>query len=113
MAMVDTSELKRFSVWAVDLSPTKGSEQAGYRPVLVLSPDELNTNLRTVIVAPMTTSIRKWPTRVNVNHSKKSGDVALDQLRTIDKQRLVRSMGMLEKKYHKKILRVLSDLFAE
>ena len=58
----------RFSVWRVDLNPTRGSEQAGYRPVLVVSPDEMNANLNTVIVAPLNTRLRGWPTRVRVEH---------------------------------------------
>jgi mRNA interferase MazF len=113
MAMVKASKPKRFSVWGVDLDPTKGSEQAGYRPVVVLSPNELNTHLKTVIVAPMTTTVRGWPTRIGITHGDKSGEIALDQLRTVDKQRLTKAMGSLDAKHHRKILRVLSDIFAE
>lgn len=103
----------RFSVWGVDLDPTKGSEQAGYRPVLVISPDEMNQWLNTVIVAPMTTKKRGWPTRVAIKHSSKDGEVALDQIRTLDKSRLTKSMGELAPEYHAEILDILADIFAE
>lgn len=102
----------RFTVWAVDLGPATGSEQRGFRPVLVVSPDEMNGNLRTVIVAPMTTRLRHWPSRVRVRHESKSGEVALDQLRTLDRARLVRPMGRLHSRYHSQVLGVLADIFA-
>ena len=104
---------KRFSVWGVSLDPTQGSEQGGYRPVLIISPDKMNNKLKTVIVAPMTTKIRGWPTRVAIHHSKKDGEVALDQLRTLDKTRLQKDMGTLDQKYHSPVLDVLSEIFSE
>jgi mRNA interferase MazF len=103
----------RFSVWGVDLNPASGSEQAGFRPVLVVSPDEMNSNLNTVIVAPMTTRLRGWPSRVKVRHESKTGEVALDQLRTVDQARLARPMGQLHGRYHPRVLAVLADIFAE
>ena len=105
--------VERFSVWGVDLDPAKGSEQSGYRPVLVVSPNEMNRNLRTVIVAPMTTRLRQWPTRVKVRHANKTGDVALDQLRTLDQVRLLRPMGQLNARYHGLVLAVLAEMFAD
>jgi len=105
--------VSRFSVWRVDLNPTQGSEQAGQRPVLVVSPDEMNTNLNTVIVAPLTTRLRRWPTRVRVDHEARSGEVALDQLRAIDKSRLGRSLGTLDPIHHAPVLSVLAAMFAE
>ena len=105
--------IKRFSVWRVNLNSSQGSEQAGSRPVLVVSPDPMNDKLKTVIVAPMTTRLRGWPTRVPVNHDRKMGEVALDQLRTIDKSRLGRSMGDLRAAYHEPVLSVLAEIFAE
>jgi mRNA interferase MazF len=110
MGMVKT---ERFSIWHVDLNPTKGSEQAGYRPVLIISPNLMNDYLRTVIVAPMTTTLREWPTRVAITHRGKTGEVALDQIRTIDKARLGKFMGTLDKKFHSQILVVLIDIFSE
>ncbi len=105
--------VKRFSVWLVDLNPTKGSEQSGTRPVLVLSPDEMNTKLKTAIVAPMTTSLREWPTRVRVEFKGKAGDVALDQIRTLDQTRMKKYKGDLDPSYHQSILSCLSEIFAE
>ena len=105
--------VRRFSVWRVNLNPSQGSEQAGSRPVLVVSPDPMNDKLKTVIIAPMTTRLRGWPTRVLVNHDSKMGEVALDQLRTIDQSRLGRSMGDLSAAYHEPVLSTLAEIFAE
>lgn len=102
----------RFTVWGVDLNPVKGSEQAGYRPVLVVSPNEMNNNLKTVIVAPMTTRLRGWPSRVKIRHDNRTGEVALDQLRTLDQSRLGHPMGRLQEKYRSEVLSVLSEIFA-
>lgn len=104
---------ERFSVWGVDLDSGKGSEQSGYRPVLVVSPNEMNRNLRTVIVAPMTTRLRQWPTRVKVRHANNTGNVALDQLRTLDQVRLLRPMGRLNARYQAQVLAVLAEMFAD
>ncbi|WP_440993183.1 type II toxin-antitoxin system PemK/MazF family toxin [Cysteiniphilum litorale] len=110
MAMV---AIKRFSIWGVDLDPTKGSEQSGFRPVLVISPDVMNNHLNTVIVAPMTTSLRGWPTRVQIEHQAKTGEVALDQIRTIDKIRLKKNMGLLETRFHRNIYSILAEIFSK
>jgi mRNA interferase MazF len=107
------AKMERFTVWGVDLNPATGSEQSGYRPVLVVSPDEMNNNLNTVIVAPMTTRLRQWPSRVKIRHANKAGEVALDQLRTLDQVRLVRPMGRLNARYHRQVLAVLGEMFAE
>lgn len=84
---------QRDEVWLVVLDPTQGAEIQKTRPCLVVSPEEINKNLRTVIVAPMTTAIRSYPSRVLVRFQGKRGQVALDQLRAIDQQRLVRKLG--------------------
>src|ERR1700688_222940 len=86
--------VKRFEVWLVSLDPTIGSEIQKTRPCLVVSPDEANEYLNTVIVAPMTTTERPYPTRVAINFQSKRGQVALDQIRAIDRQRLVRKLGL-------------------
>jgi mRNA interferase MazF len=80
-------------VWLVSLDPTRGSEIQKARPCLVISPDEMNQHLRTVIIAPMTTADRPYPTRVAVTFRGKRGQVALDQMRAVDRQRLVRKLG--------------------
>jgi mRNA interferase MazF len=85
----------RDEVWLVSLDPTHGAEIKKTRPCLVISPDEMNRHLQTVIVAPMTTGARPYPTRVEVRFQGKSGQVALDQLRAVDRQRLVRKLGMV------------------
>jgi mRNA interferase MazF len=82
-------------VWLVSLDPTEGAEMQKTRPCLVVSPDVMNGNLRTVIVAPMTTVMRPYPTRVPVRFQNKNGQVALDQVRAIDKHRLVRKLGVI------------------
>jgi len=104
-------EAARFTVWGVNLDPVKGSEQAGYRPVVVVSPSEMNRHLNTVIVAPMTTRRRGWPSRVKIRHDNKVGEVALDQLRTLDQARLARPMGRLHGRYHSQVLAVLGEMF--
>ena len=105
--------IKRFSVWSVNLNPAQGSEQAGTRAVLVISPDPMNDKLRTVIVAPMTTRLRGWPTRVRINHDGKIGEAALDQLRTIDKARLSHFMGDLQPNYHDQVFATLAEMFGQ
>ena len=104
--------IQRFSVWRVNLNPTQGSEQAGSRPALVVSPDPMNEKLKTVIIAPMTTRLRGWPSRILINHDNKTDEVALDQLRTIAKSRLGSSMGDMDPAYHDQILSVLAEIFA-
>jgi len=103
----------RFSIWLVDLNPVAGSKQAGTRPVLVLSPDAMNARLHTVIAAPMTTQLRHWPTRVAIHHAGKDGEVALDQLRTIDKSRLIHPLGNISSDYHASLFATLTAIFSE
>lgn len=102
---------RRFEVWLVRLDPTEGSEMRKTRPCLVVSPDEMNRHLRTVIVAPMTTALRSYPTRVRVRFQGKDGDVALDQIRTIDRTRLVRRIGTLSLAATRKSSTVLVEMF--
>ncbi len=104
--------VKRFEVWLVSLNPTKGSEIQKTRPCLVISPNEINNWLRTVIIAPMTTSERSYPSRVALKFQGKSGQVALDQLRTVDKLRLVKRLGKITPKVEEKISQTLVEMFA-
>jgi mRNA interferase MazF len=85
----------RDEVWLVNLDPTHGAEIEKTRPCLVISPDEMNRYLQTVIIAPMTTTARPYPTRVHVRFQGKIGQVALEQLRAVDRQRLVRKLGVV------------------
>lgn len=89
---------KRDEVWLVSLDPVAGSEIRKTRPCLVVSPDEINRHLRTVIIAPMTTAERPYPTRIVLTFQGKRGQVALDQLRAVDRLRLVKRMGAVSRK---------------
>jgi mRNA interferase MazF len=102
----------RFEVYLVRLDPTQGSEIRKTRPCLVISPDEMNRHLRTVIVAPMTTQGRAYPSRVAVTFGGTSGQVVLDQIRTVDRSRLVRRLGVLDEPTAQRVLEVLAALFA-
>lgn len=88
-------ELIQYDIVLVNLDPTKGSEIKKTRPCLIISPNEINRNLRTVIVAPMTTSSKPYPTRVKISHNKKIGWAVIDQIRTIDKSRIIKSLGAI------------------
>ena len=107
MAMVN-----QFEVYLVSLDPTKGSEIQKTRPCLVVSPDEMNEHLKTVIIAPMTTAIRDYPFRVTCLFQGKKGQIALDQLRTIDKTRLVKKLGSIHKNVAGKSLSLLQEMFS-
>ncbi|MBK8900219.1 MAG: type II toxin-antitoxin system PemK/MazF family toxin [Anaerolineaceae bacterium] len=105
--------VKRFDVFLVNLDPTIGSEIQKTRPCLIVSPNEMNRNIRTVIIAPMTTKGRAYPTRVACTFQGKEGQVVLDQIRTIDKARLVRKLGKLDKETSLNVLETLAQLFSE
>jgi mRNA interferase MazF len=105
--------VKRFEVYLVNLDPTIGSEIRKTRPCLIVSPDVMNTNLRTVIIAPMTTKGRSYPTRIACHFEGKDGQIVLDQLRTVDKQRLVKRLSTIAPLTQLAVLRNLAELFAE
>jgi len=105
--------INRFDVFLVNLDPTVGHEIKKMRPCLVISPDEMNHHIRTVIVAPMTTKGRAYPSRVQCKFKDKSGQVVLDQLRTVDSVRLVKRLGTINKKTGSAVLAVLQEMFAE
>ncbi len=105
--------VKRFDVYMVNLDPTVGSEIKKTRPCLIISPDEMNRWIRTVIVAPMTTKERQYPTRVVCQFQGKDGQVVLDQIRTIDKSRLIQNLGQLGQEEQRKVLMTLAEMFAE
>ena len=99
-------------VWLISLDPTRGSEIRKTRPCVVISPDEMNRHLRTLMVAPMTTAERPYPTRVSVTFRGKHGQVALDQLRAVDRERLVRKLGTVPAKTAGHLSDVLVEMFA-
>ena len=101
----------RFEVWLVTLDPMRGSEIRKTRPCVIVSPDEINRHVRTVIIAPMTTAARPYPTRVGVRFEGKEGQIALDQIRTVDKTRLVRSLGTISTATAREVCAVLVEMF--
>jgi mRNA interferase MazF len=104
--------VRRFDVFLVVLDPTVGSEIQKTRPCLDISPDELNDHVATVIVAPMSTRGRSYPTRVPCKFQGKSGQVVLDQIRTVDQGRLVRRLGRIDPATRQAVLEALAELFA-
>jgi len=105
------SHPRRDEVWLTTLDPAKGSEIKKTRPCLVISPDEMNQSLQTALVAPMTTVLRAYPTRVKLTFQNKHGQVALDQLRAVDRQRLVRRLGLISAKASSAVSAALIEMF--
>lgn len=105
--------VRQFDVYLINLDPTVGHEIQKTRPCVVVSPDEMNRHLATVMIAPMTTTVRNFPTRVRCRFQGKSAQVVLDQLRTIDKQRLLKRLGRIGKATQQSVLNVLGQMFAE
>jgi len=108
--MVAAATPGRGEVWLVNLDPIVGREIAKTRPGVVVSPDELNAHLGTVIVAPLTSTIKPWPFRVPVRFARRNGAIALDQMRAMDRTRLVRRLGRVDAA---PILAVLREMFAD
>ena len=102
----------RFEVYLVRLDPTQGHEIQKTCPCVVISPDEMNRHLGTVIVAPLTTKGRSYPSRIPLRFQSKSGQVVLDQIRTVDKTRLVRRLGKISDRTARAVLTVLGTMFA-
>ena len=104
--------IDRFQVYSVNLDPTVGREIRKTRRCLIVSPDEMNHHIRTVIVAPMTTKGQPYPTRVACRFQGKNGQVVLDQIRTVDRARLIRRMGRLDSRTAARVLDILQEMFA-
>ena len=104
--------IRRFEVHLINLDPTVGSEIQKTRPCLVVSPDELNRHVRTVVVAPMTTKGQAYPTRVPCRFRGKAGQVVLDQIRTVDRARLIKRLGRLDARTAARVLEVLQEMFS-
>ena len=105
--------VRRFEVYLINLDPTVGHKIQKTRPCLIVSPDEMNRYISTVIIAPMTTKGRDYPTRVSCQFQGKNGQVVLDQLRTVDKARLMKRLGSISSRTQGKVLGVLAQIFAE
>jgi mRNA interferase MazF len=102
----------RFDVFLINLDPTVGSEIQKTRPCLIISPDEMNRNIRTVIIAPMISANKDYPTRVSCLFRKKHGQIVLDQIRTIDKTRLIKKLGTIDSKAQSDVVSILQRMFA-
>ncbi len=105
--------VKRFDVFLVNLDPTLGSEIQKTRPCVVVSPDEMNRYIATVIIAPMTTKGKVYPTRAVCQFQGKDGQIVLDQIRTIDKTRLVKKLGQISQDEQRVVLDTLAEMFAK
>ncbi len=101
--------VNQYDIVLVNLDPTIGSEMKKTRPCVVLSPNEMNKHLRTIIVAPMTNSSKPYPTRVEVKHNSKKGWIVIDQIRTIDKMRIVKRFETLTTKEIEKVKNVINE----
>ena len=101
----------RFDVCLVNLDPTHGHEIKKTRPCLIISPNEMNRHISTIIVAPMTTKGRDYPTRIRCTFQGKRGQIILDQIRTVDKKRLVKRLGAVSKQAQQKTLEILQEMF--
>lgn len=102
--------VKQFEVYLINLDPTAGSEIKKTRPCVIISPNEMN-GLNTVIIAPMTSTCKLYPTRISVSFEKKDGYIVLDQIRTVDKSRLVKRLGTIDKGTANNVLKTLQEMF--
>ena len=106
-------DLKQYQIVLVNLDPTVGSEMKKTRPCVIISPNEINKYLQTIVVAPMTSSSKTYPTRVEIIHDNKKGWIVLDQIRTVDRQRIVKLLGNLTDKETKKVKEILRETYVD
>ncbi len=106
-------EIKQYQIILVNLDPTIGSEIKKTRPCVVISPNEMNKYLRTIVIAPMTSSSKRYPTRVKVKHDNKIGWIVLDQIRTIDRQRIIKVFGELQNLEIQELKSVLKETYID
>ena len=106
-------ELSQYQIVLVNLDPTIGSEIKKTRPCVIISPNEMNKYLQTIVVAPMTTKSKKYPTRIEVKHDRKIGWIVIDQIRTIDKQRIIKILGRLSKPEVKEVKSIMKETFID
>ena len=104
--------MKRFDVYLINLDPTLGKEIKKTRPCLVISPDEMNEYISTVIVAPMTSRIRNYPSRVTCTFQGTKGQIVLDQIRTVDKIRLIKKLGVIDDQSQYEVIQILQEMFS-
>lgn len=105
--------MNQYDIVLVNLDPTIGSEIQKTRPCVIVSPDELNHNLQTIVVSPMTTTLRSYPTRVELKLNGKTSSIAIDQIRTIDKVRIIKILGKLNKSEIREVKSVIKETFVD
>lgn len=106
-------EINQYQIILVNLDPTIGSEIKKTRPCVVISPNEMNKHLNTIVIAPMTTSSKKYPTRIEIKHDNKIGWIVLDQIRTVDKRRIIRILGQITSTETKELKSVLKETYVD
>jgi mRNA interferase MazF len=106
-------EINQYEIYWIDLEPTKGSELQKVRPCVVISPNEMNHNIMTVIIAPLTSTSKKYPSRVEVVLEGKTGWIVLDQIRCVDKSRLKKKMGVLEEEYITEVKNIIREMLID
>ena len=106
-------EVIQYDIVLVNLDPTVGSEIQKTRPCVIVSPNEMNKYLNTIVIAPMTSSVKKYPTRISVNHDGKKGMIVIDQIRTVDKKRIIKVLGKLNKTEIKSTKEVIKETFVD
>ena len=106
-------ELKQYEIVLVNLDPTLGSEMKKTRPCVIVSPDEMNKHLQTIIIAPMTSQSKAYPTRIEVRHNKTKGWIVVDQIRTIDRIRIVKVLGVLTEKEISRLKMVFKETYVD
>ncbi len=111
MAVVKSTYPKRFEIYRVNLDPNIGAEVKKTRPCVIISPDSMNQGLKTVLVAPMATTLKKWPFRIAVTHKKVNGQIMLDQIRAVSKKRLHKMEGTISTKVRSDVLKCLNNMF--
>ena len=106
-------EIIQYNIVLVNLDPTVGSEIKKTRPCVIISPDEMNKYLNTIVIAPMTSQSKSYPTRVKVTHDNKKGWIVIDQIRTIDKQRIIKTLDKLTEKEIKEVKKIIRETYVD
>ncbi len=105
--------VKQYEIYLIKLDPTQGSEIKKTRPCIIISPNEMNKYLDTIVIAPLTSSIRNYPTRVTINFQNRIGQIVVDQIRTVDKSRLVKKLGSLNRTSIQQVKSVIKQAFVD
>jgi len=106
-------ELNQYDIVLVNLNPTIGSKIQKTRPCVIISPNEMNRPLRTIVIAPMTTSSKSYPSRIEIKHNEKIGWIVIDQIRTVDKQRIIKVLGKMTKPEIKEVKLIIKETFVD